>query len=285
MTTISYNLIGKIDKNTLTIICLIDKTSRNIGIPFFIVGATARDILLQQAHDIHLARATRDIDIGAFVSDWEQFQILKDALVETGQFRTSRQIHRLFYKEIHPVDIVPFGSIAKNGKTISWPPEHEIEMSVVGFQECYQNAVSVLISDNPDLVVKVVSLAGLAILKIISWDDSIGRRGKDASDLYIIIRNYIESGNMERFFEEGSDILQKESSDYDLSSAHFLGREISKIANPATKKQLIDILQKEASSPQGHKIALNLLGQEPFQSEPYDRIVEYFDALLRGILD
>jgi predicted nucleotidyltransferase len=256
-----------------------------MGIPFFIVGATARDILLQHAYDIHSARATMDIDIGAVVSDWAQFQSLRDSLVKSGQFKPGSLAQRLFYKDNHPVDIVPFGRIAKDRESISWPPKHEIEMSVVGFQECYQYAVSILIRDNPDLVVKVVSLAGLAILKFVSWDDDIERRGKDAADLYTIIRNYIEAGNLERFFEEGSDIPQKESSDYDLSSARFLGREIAKIAKPATKTKLINILQREASSPQGNKIALNLLRQNSFQNGSYDRIVEYFDALLRGILD
>jgi predicted nucleotidyltransferase len=222
MTTISHNLIGKIDGNTVAIISSIDKISHNLGIPFFIVGATARDILLQHAYDIHSTRATIDIDIGVFVSDWAQFQNLKEALIKSGQFKPGKLTQRLFHKGNNPVDIVPFGKIAKIGKTISWPPKHEIEMSIVGFQECYQYAVAVLIRKNPDLVVKVVSLAGLAILKIVSWDDSIERRSKDAADLFIIIRNYIEAGNMGRFFEEGSDILRGESSDYDLSSARFL---------------------------------------------------------------
>lgn len=286
MTTISHNLIGKIDDNTVTIISSIDGITHGMGIPFFIVGATARDLLLQHAHDIHSTRATIDIDIGVFVSDWARFHNLKNALVESGQFKPGKLTQRLFfYQNNLPVDIVPFGKIARDGETISWPPKHEIEMSIAGFQECYQYAVSVLIREKPDLIVKVVSLAGLAILKIVAWDDNIERRGKDAADLYIVIRNYIEAGNMGRFFEEGGDILKEESSDYDLSSARFLGREISKIANPTTKTKLIDILQREATSPQGHKIALNLIGQDSFQNESYDRAVAFFNALLRGILD
>jgi predicted nucleotidyltransferase len=286
MTTISHNLTGKIDGDTITIISSINEIAHEMEIPFFIVGATARDILLQHAHDIHSTRATIDIDIGVFVSDWAGFHNLKNALVESGQFKPGKLTQRLFfYKDNLPVDIVPFGKIARDGETIIWPPKHEIEMSIAGFQECYQYAVSVLIREKPDLIVKVVSLAGLAILKIVSWDDNIERRGKDSADLYIVIRNYIEAGNMERFFEEGGDILKEESSDYDLSSARFLGREISKIASPATKTKLIDILRREASSLQGHKIALTLIGQDSFQNESYDRVVEFFNALLRGLLD
>ena len=129
-------------------------------------------------------------------------------------------------------------------------------MSIVGFQECYQHAISVLVRVGPDLVVKVVSLAGLAILKLVSWDDSIERRGKDAADMFIIIKNYIAAGNMDRFFEE-ADILKEEDSDYDRSSARFLGREIARMASQATKAKLVGILDREASS-QYHKIAMDV---------------------------
>jgi predicted nucleotidyltransferase len=51
--------------------------------------------------------------------------------------------------------------------------------------------VQVKISDKPKLSVSVVSLAGLAILKLVSWDDNSARRQKDASDLVFIVQNYL----------------------------------------------------------------------------------------------
>jgi len=134
------------------------------------------------------------------------------------------------------------------------------------------------------LVVKVVSLAGLARLKLVSWDDSIERRGKDATDLLFIMKNYIAAGNMDRFFEE-ADILKEEASDYDRSSARFLGREIARMAGQATKTKLADILEREANSSKGHKIAMEVLRQDAFQKQPYEQVLEYFNALLRGLLD
>ncbi|BBO70678.1 hypothetical protein DSCA_46080 [Desulfosarcina alkanivorans] len=285
MTTISHSLIGKLDSNIINFLSALNEIANNLEIPFFVVGATARDILLQHAHDLPSTRATIDLDIGVSVSDWNRFQALKDELLNSNLFTASKETHRLLYKESFPVDIVPFGKISSDDGSISWPPEYDFEMSVVGFQDCYQHAISVLIRENPDCVVKVASLAGLVILKIVSWDDNVERRGKDAADLYFIIRNYIEAGNMERFFEEQDDILQKEASDYDLASARFLGRDIVKMASPATKTKLINILKREAASEQGHKIAMNVLSQDSMRRESYDRVVEYFNALLRGILD
>ena len=85
-------------------------------------------------------------------------------------------------------------------------------MSVMGFNECYRHTETVLVRQKPDLIVKVVSLAGLVILKLVSWDDNMERRGKDAHDLFIIMRNYIETGKLDRFCEE-EDILKDEDSD------------------------------------------------------------------------
>jgi predicted nucleotidyltransferase len=228
MTNISHNLAGKIDETTVAILFEIDTIARYLSLPFFIVGAAARDILLQHAYDIHVMRATVDIDVGVFVSSWDQFEALKKALVSTGKFSPSRQTQRLVYDDESPVDIVPFGGIASADGSISWPPGHHIEMSVVGFRECFQNAISVQVSASPDLIVKVADLAGLAIMKFVSWDESTERRGKDAADLY---------------------------------------------------------LKREAGSSQGHKIAMDVFRRDPFQKEPYEKILANFNALLRGILE
>ncbi len=47
------NLSGKIDGKTIAALFEIDNVAGALNIPYFIVGATARDILLQYAHNIH----------------------------------------------------------------------------------------------------------------------------------------------------------------------------------------------------------------------------------------
>ena len=102
MTTISHNLTGKIDERTVALLSEIDTIAGDLRLPFFIVGATARDILLQHAHDIHPVRATLDIDIGVFVSDWDQFLALKEAFEHTGEFSSTKQAQRLIYTDDLP---------------------------------------------------------------------------------------------------------------------------------------------------------------------------------------
>ena len=113
--------------------------------------------------------------------------------------------------------------------------------------------------------------------------DLTGKIDKKTGDLFIIIRNFITAGNMDRFFQEEDDILREEDSDYDLSSARFLGREIGRLASPATKVKLVNILEREAGLSQGHRIAMDVFRQDKLQTETYEKIVEHFNALLRGL--
>jgi predicted nucleotidyltransferase len=85
----------------------------------------------------------------------------------------------------------------------------------------------------PKLSVSVVSLAGLAILKLVSWDDNSARRQKDASDLVFIVRNYLDAGNLERLLEEAPDIVDSSDYDYEAGSARLLAGIFQKLRIPA----------------------------------------------------
>ena len=285
MKNILVDLSGKISETSVSILIEIEEVSTSLDIPFFIVGATARDIILEHQFDINTRRATLDIDIGVFVSGWNQFNTLKNELIRTTKFISSQQKQRLIYNDNFPLDIIPFGAIEDEDGSIAWPPDYETRMSIAGFQECFQHALSVKLSSDPKLIVKIVSLAGLALLKLISWDDNPERRSKDAPDLFLIMRHYLDAGNLDRLFDEHSDIVEEDSYDYDRASARFLGRDIATISIPSTKAKLIEILEREANSNQGHKIALNVLQSDFYRSESYERVVELFNALLKGLVE
>jgi len=99
------------------------------------------------------------------------------------------------------------------------------------------------------------------------------------------MRHYLDAGNLDRLFDEGSDIIDEDNYDYDLASSRFLGRDIVNIASPATKAKLIEILEREANSNQGHKITLNVLQSDFYRRESYERVVEQFNALLKGLVE
>jgi len=118
-------------------------------------------------------RATLDIDIAVFIENWEQFYHLKEELIGIKHFKPTRDIHRLLFQIRLPVDIGPYGGVAEKGDLVEWPPDGSIKIRVTGFRECFQHAIQVKISDKPKLSAAVVSLAGLAIIKLVSWDDTV----------------------------------------------------------------------------------------------------------------
>ena len=136
-----------------------------------------------------------------------------------------------------------------------------------------------------DLVVQVRSLAGLAILKLISWNDSAKRRRKDAPDLCFIIQNYLDAGNLDRLFSEASDLVDTEDYDYVLVSARLLGRDMSKIASVSTKSTLMEILERESLRDRGHRIAMDVLQSDELRSLDYERVEAFFEFLLNGLIE
>lgn len=285
MTTTSFDLSGKIDESTVSALVRIHQILSSLSIPFFIVGATARDLLLEVCYGIGSKRATIDIDIAVLVQNWDEFKLLKDKLIGTADFTLTKDTQRLLFNKRLPVDIVPFGNIAKKGDLIEWPPDGSFKMSVTGFRECFKHAVKVIITDKPILSIKVVTLAGLAILKLIAWDENSARRQKDASDLAFIIRNYLDAGNLERLFEDESDIVDSGDYEYEEGSARLLGRDISKIAHTSTITKLIKILKRDSQDKQGHRIAMDVLQSNRLAGESYEKVSAIFDALLKGITD
>ena len=56
------------------------------------------------------------------------------------------------------IDILPFGPITDEDKKISWAPEHEIIMSMVGFEEAYECSITVRLSSDPVLDIKLSTM-------------------------------------------------------------------------------------------------------------------------------
>ncbi|NNC27578.1 hypothetical protein HKX42_11910, partial [Salinisphaera sp. USBA-960] len=122
---------------------------------------------MHHVHGRRIGRKTRDIDIAIFVDDWQQFDALKKELVTQGAKAITGNAHRLLWQD-NELDIIPFGNIAVEN-TIAWPPDRAIVMAVDGFQEAFQQAVAVRLSNGCELL--FCSLPGLALLKLFAWRD------------------------------------------------------------------------------------------------------------------
>ena len=63
---------------------------------------------------------------------------------------------------------------------------------------------------------KVVSLAGLAILKLVAWSDRGLENPKDAHDLIHLMDSYAAAGNIDRVYEEDG-VIEAGAYDPDLA--------------------------------------------------------------------
>lgn len=194
MNGILLDLSGKIDDiPVIEEVCeSISLVAGSLHIPFFVIGATARDLIFERGYGVKSIRATEDIDFGVHVADWSNYQKLTEGLISTGDFKKSNQKQRLIYKDVLKVDIVPFGPFKDDNHDISWPPEHDFKMNVLGFEEAYEHSLPVKLRGDSEETIPFASPTGLALLKIIAWDDrTIDLRNRDAKDLAFILRNYI----------------------------------------------------------------------------------------------
>jgi len=283
------DLSGKIDKFTVELFENIAKVAGSMSVPFFVVGATARDIILKYGYGIETVRATNDIDLGVEVSDWDQYAKLREDLIATGKFKPTGEPQRLRYQGSALIDIIPFGAIADPDGSFFWPSNQEIEMNTLGFDESYQHSLTVRLKREPDLNVKFASQAGLALMKLISWDDRRPERSKDAKDLGFLMRSHIDAGNEERLFEEEADVIEilQESGNYDYlrASARLLGRDISAMANPETKGRLLKILEKETGERDHYRLVEDMIDIHVSARSHFEENLALLEELKAGILE
>ncbi len=228
----------------------IDDAARALNLPYFLAGAMARDILLTHVHGIETGLATVDVDFGVAVSGWDEFEKIKAKLLETGLFNAAKNIeHRIYYRPTgsttgYPVDIIPFRGVETPELTIAWPPERKIIMNVIGYEEVLATVEQVQIGDA--LTVPVASLPGLALLKLFAWKDRHAETTKDARDIAVLFRHYHAAGNQDRLFGEEMDLLEAVDFDLDLASPRLLGKDVRKIASPATLQAATTLLNDAA---------------------------------------
>ncbi|WP_447004387.1 hypothetical protein ACRAKI_32950 [Saccharothrix isguenensis] len=136
------------------------------------MGVTARSLISFDLLGSSPHRRTRDIDIAAEVDSWDEF----DSLVR-GLDRQGNSVHE-FIVEGTEVDVVPYGGIEQDDRTVMWPDDHA--MNVLGFREAVDTAQTVLLPDG--VVVKIPSIPALALLKLFAWRDRHRDDTRDALD-------------------------------------------------------------------------------------------------------
>jgi predicted nucleotidyltransferase len=93
-------------------------------------------------------------------------------------------------------------------------------MTVVGYEDALAAAENVQIE--PELVMRVVSLAGLVVLKLFAWEDRGHQDSRDAEDFATVLRSYAAAGNEDRLYGDSMDTMEAADFDIELAGARLL---------------------------------------------------------------
>jgi predicted nucleotidyltransferase len=230
----------------------LSNSAARCGIEMMVVGAVARDLLIQHVAGAPPDRATADVDIAVAVSTWDELRLLTESIAMPRE-----SPHRFTVRGMQ-VDVIPFGEIESKDRTIVWANDHL--MNVFGFREAYASAVTVRLPG--DVEVMVASLPAQSLLKLFAWRDRGHQDRRDAIDLRSILLTYHKG----RYFDElyGAHLATLETYGFDplLAGAHRLGSEAKLLIVPADldlvravftdelTSAIADVLSKQSSSPE-----------------------------------
>ncbi|MDH3464325.1 MAG: hypothetical protein OES26_00180 [Gammaproteobacteria bacterium] len=189
----------------------------------FVVGAMARDLLLHYGFGVPVSRATEDVDFAFAVANWGEFNSVRDALLASDDFSPGQPAsHRLIHSDGMPVDLIPFDGVERADGSIMWPDDSV--MSVLGYHEARASAVELLLPQEKTLA--TVSIPMLALLKVLAWADRHTRSpGKDAADLFLILRSYLNGENTKRLYTDAAHLLNSDDFDYESAGAWLTGHD------------------------------------------------------------
>ena len=281
MTNTLLNISGKLDPATTELYVTLNSVTDELSIPYIVVGASARDMVLHHGYGTDIRRATTDIDLGIQVSEWEAFQALKQSLLARG-FVVTRSPHRLISPYDMPIDIVPFGGIEDTEARIAWPPEGDVVMNMLGFKEAFEHAQIVRLRDQlPRVDIRVATPAGMVLLKLIAWTDRAReKRDKDAQDFRYLLKTYenIPAVKEVLYDENNQAIMEMYDWDVELAGACCLGQDALDIASAETRT-VINKLFTEGFEGLSKECLIEEMSR---QIEAYERNTELLNAFIYG---
>lgn len=188
---------------------------------WFLIGALARDLVVNCAAGLPRGSETFDVDIAIAVDTDSEYRDRVAGLQQAGG-------SRIRYRTAgFPVDVIAYGGIA---------PENQFEtdettLDVTGMAEARACALEILLDD--DLRVSCADLHAQVALKLVAWQVRGRTTTKDARDLGLLLAAGHNGIYRDRLWVD-DDAL--EACDYveDLAGAYRTGRLIARDFDPAS---------------------------------------------------
>lgn len=251
------------------------------GVPWLVVGATARILLLEKVYGWPAGLGTQDTDFAVQVGDWSHYKSLCERLARHPEIETNGSLPKRFRtKREFQFDLLPYGGIEENEKQVFWPPDRDFLMTVRGFAGAAQNAVHVRV--NGELIVPVVSPAGLCALKLFAWQERGAQEvGRDAKDVAYLFRHIERLLPAEYLFEMHIGELEDADYDADLAALDVFGQQVAFLLENEERIFMGTFLSAELAQETDTTLVRDLRKYLP-ANKP-ERIVDMLRAFLRGM--
>ncbi|HWW40964.1 hypothetical protein [Pedobacter sp.] len=229
-----YNLpTNKIPLHLKKVIQAIQEILGEKAYDFMLIGATARDLILDGQYNLGIGRATLDIDFAIYVPEWDSYEEMIKRLLSSGLFSPTKVTHKLMFREGIEVDIVPFGEIQDENGEYAWPPNFIHSMNVAGFMEVRDQSIIYEV-EGEEFHFHAAPIHAIYFMKILAWKDRKHKDSKDGKDQGFILSNYIDL-KYEVLYGQYADLVEDPKWDTITSCARMLGRDIVELLKANTK--------------------------------------------------
>lgn len=251
---------------------IIDDVLVKLNIPYYLIGASAVALELLKG-GIKPSRGTKDIDFAIMISSIQEFEAVVEALLKYG-FNKVEAPWTLYNDKFNiAIDLLPFGEIEEKF-TIQFN-ERYTDLHVLGFSEVLQESGTVQIEEKS---LKIPSLPGMVILKLIAWSDRPEERDNDLYDILRIIEHYFDL-NFDEIVEHHNDTFPEEDDlDQFKIAARVLGRKASQFLNisEAINDRILKTINDNVANAKDSVIAKQWIRNREWDLEYAVQILEEF---------
>lgn len=260
---------------------IIDDVLVKLNIPYYLIGASAVALELLKG-GIKPSRGTKDIDFAIMISSVQEFDAVVEALLKYG-FNKVEAPWTLYNDKFNiAIDLLPFGEIEEKF-TIQFN-ERYTDLHLLGFSEVLQESETVQIEEKS---IKIPSLAGMVILKLIAWSDRPEERDSDLYDILRIIEHYFDL-NFDEIVEHHNDAFPEED-DFDQFkiAARVLGRKASQFLNisEAINDRILKTINDNVANAKDSVIAKQWIRNREWDLEYAVQILKEFRSGLMNNLE
>jgi predicted nucleotidyltransferase len=241
-----------------TLFAALKRTFDAAEVPFYLIGARARDVWFLPEKK---SRITRDVDWIAASRETVIFEEIRQQLIKNEGFTKTQNPYTLISSEGIEVDILPFS-------------EHS-GRSLEGLIEVFERGTEGVTFDE-NATYQVATLPAIVLLKLIAWDDRPEYRLKDLIDIASILDAYFDLSS-EDIYDNHNDLFGERT--LEEIAAHVIGRKIKYILGDSTnlRERIKEILTKKRAI-----IAKRMAINNPKPENMFNDILRH---LLAGVLE